>query len=154
LQRHLKSARGHVRHSQNPKRRGGGPGSLGAGNRVQKCSHSSLILHGRRAAPEHEPLATATLVTQRIEDCSRKRITCTVGDAQARFIRMKSRSRKRRYLSQREIARLMDCARNVRLPPGRLRLATSPTVTGSTDTLKTIGIAAISSRCALSIQVC
>ena len=51
-----------------------------------------------------------------------RRIAYTVGDAQAEFIRMKSRSRKRtpnivnltvrrRYLTQREIERLMDCAR-------------------------------------------
>src|SRR5262249_38839341 len=49
-------------------------------------------------------------------------ITYTVGDAQARFARMKSASKKRtpsivnltvkrRYLTQREIDRLMDCAR-------------------------------------------
>src|SRR5262249_21381969 len=52
----------------------------------------------------------------------KKRITYTVGNAQARFIRMKSTSRKRnpsivnltvkrRYLTQREVERLMDCAR-------------------------------------------
>ena len=51
-----------------------------------------------------------------------KRIAYTVGDAQAKFIRMKSTSKKRapsivnltvkrRYLTQREIERLMDCAR-------------------------------------------
>src|SRR6516162_2312111 len=51
-----------------------------------------------------------------------KCITYTVGDAQARFSRMKSTSKKRtpsivnltvkrRYLTQREIDRLMDCAR-------------------------------------------
>ena len=51
-----------------------------------------------------------------------KRITYTVGDAQAKFIRMKSASRKRtpnivnltvkrRYLTEREIERLIDCAR-------------------------------------------
>ena len=51
-----------------------------------------------------------------------KRITYTVGHAQAKFIRMKSTSKKRtpsivnltvkrRYLTQREIDRLMDCAR-------------------------------------------
>src|SRR5215475_8396543 len=50
------------------------------------------------------------------------RITFTVGDAQPRFIRMKSTSKKRspsivnltvkrRYLTGREIDRLMDCAR-------------------------------------------
>src|SRR5262245_7524964 len=50
------------------------------------------------------------------------RVTYTVGDAQARFSRMKSTSKKRtpsivnltvkrRYLTQREIDRLMDCAR-------------------------------------------
>ena len=49
-------------------------------------------------------------------------ITYTVGGAQAEFIRMKSTSKKRtpsivnltvkrRYLTQREIERLMDCAR-------------------------------------------
>ena len=49
-------------------------------------------------------------------------ITYTVGEAQAKFIRMKSTSKKRtpsivnltvkrRYLTQREIERLMDCAR-------------------------------------------
>src|SRR6266576_4910547 len=49
-------------------------------------------------------------------------MTYTVGDAQARFIRMKSTSKKhtpsivnltvkRRYLTEREIERLMDCAR-------------------------------------------
>ena len=49
-------------------------------------------------------------------------ITHIVGDAQARFIRMKSTSKKRtpsivnltvkrRYLTEREIERLMDCAR-------------------------------------------
>ena len=49
-------------------------------------------------------------------------LTYTVGDAQARFIRMKPTSKKRtpsivnltvkrRYLTQREIDRLMDCAR-------------------------------------------
>src|SRR5205823_1645197 len=31
----------------------------------------------------------------------------------------------------------------VRLPPGRFRLATSPTLTGSTDTPKAIGIVAV-----------
>src|SRR5262245_25050670 len=52
----------------------------------------------------------------------KRRITHTVGDAQARFFRMKSTSKKRipsivnltvkrRYLTQREIDRLMDCAR-------------------------------------------
>src|SRR5262245_10844476 len=52
----------------------------------------------------------------------KRRITYTVGDAQARFSRMKSASKKRtpsivnltvkrRYLTQREIDRLMDCAR-------------------------------------------
>src|SRR5215510_8914041 len=51
-----------------------------------------------------------------------KCITYTVGDAQAKFIRMKSISKKRtpsivnltvkrRYLTQGEIERLMDCAR-------------------------------------------
>jgi len=49
-------------------------------------------------------------------------ITYTVGDAQARFSRMKSTSKKRtpsivnltvkrRYLTEREVERLMDCAR-------------------------------------------
>src|SRR5262245_54121425 len=52
----------------------------------------------------------------------KKCISYTVGDAQPRFIRMKSTSKKRtpsivnltvkrRYLTQREIERLMDCAR-------------------------------------------
>src|SRR5262249_47150864 len=52
----------------------------------------------------------------------KKRIIYTVGDAKARFSRMKSTSKKRtpsivnltvkrRYLTQREIDRLMDCAR-------------------------------------------
>ena len=52
----------------------------------------------------------------------KKRVTYTVGGAQAEFIRMKSTSKKRtpstvnltvkrRYLTQREIDRLMDCAR-------------------------------------------
>src|SRR5262245_56153700 len=68
---------------------------------------------------------TAMLVTLRAPNwktVQEKRITCTVGDAKARFIRMKSRSKKRtssivnltvkrRYLTQREIERLMDCAR-------------------------------------------
>src|SRR5262245_37551872 len=56
------------------------------------------------------------------ETVQKKRITYTVGDAQARFSRMKSTSKKRipnivnltvkrRYLTQREIERLMDCAR-------------------------------------------
>src|SRR5262249_39937587 len=51
----------------------------------------------------------------------KKALTYTVGDAQARFSRMKSTSKKRipsivnltvkrRYLTQREIDRLMDCA--------------------------------------------
>src|SRR5262249_55310949 len=51
-----------------------------------------------------------------------KRVTYTVAHAQARFIRMKSTSKKRtpsivnltvkrRYLTQREVERLMDCAR-------------------------------------------
>src|SRR5262249_59609667 len=50
------------------------------------------------------------------------RISHTVGDAQARFIRMKSTSKKttpsivnltvkRRYLTEREVERLIDCAR-------------------------------------------
>ena len=52
----------------------------------------------------------------------KKRVTYTVGHAQAKFIRMKSTSKKltpsivnltvkRRYLTEREIERLMDCAR-------------------------------------------
>src|SRR6516162_4989425 len=52
----------------------------------------------------------------------KKRISLTVWQPQARFIRMKSASKKRtpsivnltvkrRYLTQREIERLMDCAR-------------------------------------------
>src|SRR5262245_33913494 len=51
-----------------------------------------------------------------------RRIPYTVGDAQAEFIRMKSTSKKRtpsivnltvkrRYLIEREVERLMDCAR-------------------------------------------
>src|SRR5262245_24104145 len=57
-----------------------------------------------------------------IFDCARKPISHTVWQPQARFIRMKSTSKKRtpsivnltvkrRYLTQREIDRLMDCAR-------------------------------------------
>src|SRR5262249_56445462 len=52
----------------------------------------------------------------------KKRITYTVGDGQAKFIRMKPTSKKRtpsivnltvkrRYLTEREVERLMDCAR-------------------------------------------
>ena len=55
-------------------------------------------------------------------DCAKKSITYTVRDAQAKFIRMKSTSKKRTpsivnltvkrcYLTQREIERLMDRAR-------------------------------------------
>src|SRR5262249_32965165 len=60
---------------------------------------------------------------------------CAVGDAQAKFIRMKSASKKRtpsivnltvkrRYLTEREVERLMDCARfrfSRALPPGASR---------------------------------
>src|SRR6516164_9533915 len=56
------------------------------------------------------------------ENCAKNVYNHTVGGAQAEFIRMKSTSKKRtpsivnltvkrRYLTQREIERLMDCAR-------------------------------------------
>src|SRR6516164_2091038 len=71
------------------------------------------ILHCDRAAL---PAPGLLYTVQKIH------ITYTVGDAQAKFIRMKSTSKKRtpntenltvkrRYLTEREIERLMDCAR-------------------------------------------
>src|SRR5262249_48149838 len=87
----------------------------------------------RLAPPPHAarlPPAASVLHRSRCVPCGvpplstvqERRIRYTVGDAQARFSSMKSTSKKRtpsivnltvkrRYLTQREIERLMDCAR-------------------------------------------
>src|SRR5262249_54239451 len=76
--------------------------------------------HARPGSPpsvDHAELPAAAPSTMQ-----ERRINQTVGGSQARFIRMKSRSKnrtptivnltvKRRYLTEREVERLMDCAR-------------------------------------------
>src|SRR5215813_5801150 len=88
----------------------------GAAGRCSACRH-------RRSTSQGELSAPSRLVSQHLDLTVQERcITFTVGDAQARFIRMKSTSRKRspsivnltvkrRYLTEREVERLMDCAR-------------------------------------------
>ena len=81
---------------------------------VLRARSGASILH----CP-HDALHAAALPLTTVQE---KCITYTVGDAQAGFIRMKSTSKKRtpsignltvkrRYLTEREIERLMDCAR-------------------------------------------
>src|SRR6516165_5129656 len=78
--------------------------------RPLRCLHPAL--RSRCAPCSASPFTTV----------QKKCITYTVGGAQAEFIRMKSTSKKRtpsivnltvkrRYLTEREVERLMDCAR-------------------------------------------
>src|SRR5262249_40504654 len=86
---------------------------------------SAHARHAARAAPEaavphHGPDAIPKFSS--LYDCAKKALRQTVVASQARFIRMKSASKKRapsivnltvkrRYLTEREVERLMDCAR-------------------------------------------
>src|SRR5262245_1670873 len=84
----------------------------------------------RRLMPHTPALTSPSALRSRCAQCSRssfttvqkRRLIYTVGDAQARFSRMKSTSKKRtpsivnltvkpRYLTERDVERLMDCAR-------------------------------------------
>src|SRR5262245_33722767 len=86
----------------------------GAAGRCSARRHRRSTSQGELPAPSRLSLSDLTVQ----ERC----IICTVGDAQTKFIRMKSTSKKRtpnivnltvrrRYLTEREVERLMECAR-------------------------------------------
>src|SRR5262249_44674981 len=90
--------------------------SDGAAGSCSACRHRRSTSHGELPAPSR-------VVSQRLDlTVQERRISHTVEDAQTKFIRMKSASKKRtpsivnltvkrRYLTEREVERLMDCAR-------------------------------------------